>query len=57
MPGLQDIYAYCTAKKKNKKIEKKVQKGVDKGGEMMYTLKVAARERDLSGRDTSVIEN
>ena len=38
----------------NKKTSEKSEKGVDKAGEMMYTVKVAARETE---RPTSVIEN
>ena len=38
----------------SKKTQRKMQKGVDKRGEMMYTVKVAARETE---RRLSVIEN
>ena len=46
---------FVRQKKKNKKTQRKMQKGVDKGDEMMYTVKVAARE--TKAVTTSVIEN
>ena len=46
------LFEGCAASPK--KTSEKSEKGVDKAGEMMYTVKVAARETE---RPTSVIEN